>query len=651
MEGLPIFEAAEILTHPTNKGVVGYGSSGRIRYCRHKQLGECAVKCFAISGDAQLIEERKKKILAEAKILQNMTHKNIMQVHGVTSWSNSMGIITDFFKYGNLEDLLLKSNKLKDIPWPLRLRIAIEISQALSFLHNYKRSKALVHGDLKPQNILITDDLRAKLGDFGSVTLIAFTGASSMSTTVPSNTQHTPLYTAPEFLKDVCQTKRTTKMDVYSYGMILYELLTRLVVFHGATVHVHVVVSAIISQGQRPSSKYLDKVQETLEPGDREIFTTLKSIMERCWTENPCDRPQIDSVQDELKAIYKNDFERQLPQMVNQVLSEMEPIPVEHSDDESYVGLHCFSFPFEKITQSTDFKEDVAYTGRPKPKPVELPSTSIHARENDAIISESIFVISSDMKRYQHGQTEKIPYHLQKFQTSPPKLELLSSFYVDGKLGIMVAAGNKVFLLGPRVYCIDTDEENPKWTEKKSMNEPRMCLSAVVFKVILHNNFAYANSLLVSTESYDIAADTWTYESGMSGLRFDFPRMDDHADGMLWYSKKIKFHKPLEIDRKKRNSTFYKLGLMSNVSTVYEWTFNFSNRNESLQLTFEKHSEIHVFWFKNKIYFACPNTTEVKAYDTEESFWKGCQKIPMTDPTYPPCWSCIYKDKFYFFEM
>ena len=53
---------------------------------------------------------------------------------------------------------------------------------------------------------------------------------------------------------------------------------------------------------------------------------------------------------------------------------------------------------------------------------------------------------------------------------------------MDGKLGIMVAAGNKVFLLGPRVYCIDTDEENPKWTEKKSMNEPRMCLSAVVFK-------------------------------------------------------------------------------------------------------------------------------------------------------------------------
>ncbi|XP_076801059.1 uncharacterized protein LOC143445657 isoform X3 [Clavelina lepadiformis] len=278
--------------------------------------------------------------------------------------------------------------------------------------------------------------------------------------------------------------------------------------------------------------------------------------MERCWAKNPCDRPQIESVQDELKAMNdKNDFERQLPQMVTQVLSEMEPIPVEHNDDESYVGLHCFSFPFEKITQSTDFKEDVAYTERPKPKPVELPLTSIHARENDAIISESIFVISSVMERYRHGPPAEIPYHLQKFQTSPPKLELISSFYVDGNLGIMVAAGNKVFLLGPRVYCIDTDEENPKWTEKKSMNEPRMCLSAVVFKgkiyviggqskrketptifqsvkdlVILRNNFAYANSLLVSTESYDIAADTWTYESGMSGLRFDFPRMDDHAE-------------------------------------------------------------------------------------------------------------------------
>ena len=152
------------------------------------------------------------RLSTEAEILQNINHQQIVQCQGVTVWSNAFGIIMEFMVGGNLDELLMNES-VKFIPWGLRLRIIEELCEALSFLHYFTQVKTIVHGDLKPHNILLTSDLHAKLADFGAAQIALSTGSSSTLNDSLSR-QHTVLYTAPEFLQDI-HCARTPAMDIY----------------------------------------------------------------------------------------------------------------------------------------------------------------------------------------------------------------------------------------------------------------------------------------------------------------------------------------------------------------------------------------------------------------------------------------------------
>ena len=103
-----------------------------------------------------------------------------------------------------------------DLPWDLRARFFIELVNVLDYLRNHDPERSYIHGDLKPQNVLLGDLLVIKLADFGAAAITKVTGASSLDLTGEGSAQHLPYYTAPEFWNN------PTKMQATEHGCIQF---------------------------------------------------------------------------------------------------------------------------------------------------------------------------------------------------------------------------------------------------------------------------------------------------------------------------------------------------------------------------------------------------------------------------------------------
>ena len=278
---------------------LGCGSYGDVKLFYDKQLNRQVVgKFFQCTGQKQKIDHQFAAARREAQILARCEHTNIIRVLGSSAWDGSTFVI--FFEHAPCGDLetLLHHQKETVLPWELRARFFIELGNALDYLHNHDPKRSYIHGDLKPQNVLLGDQLVIKVADFGAAAIAEVTGASShVDFTGESSTQHTPYYTAPEFLKNPTKDKLPS-MDVYSFGMIGYEIITRQVVFKDAAVTLDVLVTLIMSNGLKPNEKLIKEVKESLPENsiDSKIFDHLRAIVQACWKTLPEERPKVSTV-------------------------------------------------------------------------------------------------------------------------------------------------------------------------------------------------------------------------------------------------------------------------------------------------------------------------------------------------------------------
>ena len=279
------------------------GSYAKAILFRDKERHEYVVgKFFQCSGEPAKVEAKR-----EAKILALCNHENIIRIVGEAAWSESeqdhFGLILEYAPCGNLETLLLKTDI--DLAWKVRARFFIELVNALDYLHNHDHKRSYIHGDLKPQNVLLGERLEVKLADFGSVEIARHTaGASTLGVGGLNNTQHTPYYTAPEFLENPNMDK-CKSMDVYSLAMIGYEILARKTIYGGANVSLAALIGVIITNGQKLDMTILDDVRNSLKENKSElkIFNQLKELVEQCWQKNPKDRMKISDLKKQLKVL------------------------------------------------------------------------------------------------------------------------------------------------------------------------------------------------------------------------------------------------------------------------------------------------------------------------------------------------------------
>ena len=297
------FKANDFFTSEDNSDFLGRGSYASVRRCHHKDLGNVVVKCFNIGGSKTTIDRTSDDLQNEAKVLFRLQHENIIKVLGVTRWSTCCGIVMEEAAGYNLEDLFL-SKKIRDIPWPLRSKFLMEIANGLEYLHCHSKKRAYIHGDLKLQNILLSDNLIVKIADFGAVSLVQASGSLSASFSIVPNKQYTWLYSAPEFLKNP-STKQTCALDVYSYAMIGYEIITRHQVFvSSGCPNYNLIQQLIRDEGLKPDQELFNEVKNNLvDESDLDICCGLESIMIECWQTNPKDRPSIKEVKSKLERI------------------------------------------------------------------------------------------------------------------------------------------------------------------------------------------------------------------------------------------------------------------------------------------------------------------------------------------------------------
>lgn len=160
-----------------------------------------------------------REFAAEIESLGRLRHKNLVNLLGWCKKKNDLLLVYDFIPNGSLDSILFSSNDENFVlNWDQRFNILKGITAGLLYLHE-EWEQVVIHRDVKTSNILIDRDLNANLGDFGLARLYDH-GQVSHTTNVVG----TLGYIAPELTRTG---KASTKSDVYAYGVLLLEVVTR----------------------------------------------------------------------------------------------------------------------------------------------------------------------------------------------------------------------------------------------------------------------------------------------------------------------------------------------------------------------------------------------------------------------------------------
>ncbi|KAK9065055.1 hypothetical protein SSX86_016438 [Deinandra increscens subsp. villosa] len=156
---------------------------------------------------------------SEIAVLTKVRHRHLVTLLGYCLDGNERLLVYEYMPQGTLSRFLFdrQEEDLKPLEWTKRLIIALDVARGVEYLHGLAQ-QSFIHRDLKPSNILLGDDMRAKVADFGLVRL-APDGKTSLVTRLAG----TFGYLAPEY---AVMGRITTKIDVFSFGVILMELIT-----------------------------------------------------------------------------------------------------------------------------------------------------------------------------------------------------------------------------------------------------------------------------------------------------------------------------------------------------------------------------------------------------------------------------------------
>jgi serine/threonine protein kinase len=209
----------------SSKNFIGRGGFGLVFKGTLADGSVVAVKKVLESdfqGDAEFCNE--------VEIISNLKHRNLLPLRGccvvdenekcATDKGSQRYLVYDYMPNGNLEDHLFVSKDPqkanKSLTWPLRKNIILDVAKGLAYLH-YGVKPAIYHRDIKATNILLDEDMRARVADFG-LAKQSREGQSHLTTRVAG----THGYLAPEY---ALYGQLTEKSDVYSFGVVVLEIM------------------------------------------------------------------------------------------------------------------------------------------------------------------------------------------------------------------------------------------------------------------------------------------------------------------------------------------------------------------------------------------------------------------------------------------
>ena len=234
---------------------------------RHETV---AIKRMAFpSTDAELT-----RLCREVNLMRGLTHPNLLTILGVCASNDSLTIITELMTRGSIYHWLHKDCRGVPPPLTYALRMLIDTAAALAHLHT--RSPRVAHRDLKTLNLLLAADYSVRVADFGLSREFAHTQPMSRVGTVQ--------YAAPEVLLGKAYSH---KCDVWSFGIVCWEMCTGLVPFVGLSSED--VARKVAVEGLRL-------------PPPANAPMPLLQIMAKCWWQ-PAKRPDLAVVHKQLSGL------------------------------------------------------------------------------------------------------------------------------------------------------------------------------------------------------------------------------------------------------------------------------------------------------------------------------------------------------------
>ncbi|XP_054002366.1 serine/threonine-protein kinase pelle isoform X3 [Hylaeus anthracinus] len=222
--------------------------------------------------------------LREIKILNSCPHENILPLYAYSLDGRAPCLVYQLMKNGSLEDRLLVKQKSQPLTWIQRHEIAKGTARGLQYLHTIG-GKPLIHGDIKSANILLDKNFEPRIGDFG----LAREGPERDSMKV-SKIHGTRPYLPEEFLHG---RKLSTKVDTYSYGIVLFELATGLPAYDDSRLENKFLKDFIDSWEDRYLPLLIDnKAGEK----DKQVYNNLMFLGKWCTNHMAQNRPEMDYV-------------------------------------------------------------------------------------------------------------------------------------------------------------------------------------------------------------------------------------------------------------------------------------------------------------------------------------------------------------------
>mmetsp|Transcript_99648 Transcript_99648/g.282227 ORF Transcript_99648/g.282227 Transcript_99648/m.282227 type:complete len:303 (+) Transcript_99648:95-1003(+) len=225
----------------------------------------------------------------ECAIMPKISHENLVRFLGVASLQRPFRIITEFCSGGCCFELLHNCDHI-DLQWVQQHKMCLDVAKAMDYLHNF--NPQIVHRDLKSLNLLLStpvtngrDEPLVKVSDFGLSRMKDQAPDSDWGKmTKAAGTCH---WMAPEVFTG---SSYDEKVDIYSYGMILFEVVCREIPFEEQE---PADVGHLTVQGERPD----------LEAVPPNCPRQLQELMIQCWDHDPWRRPAFDRILETLKVV------------------------------------------------------------------------------------------------------------------------------------------------------------------------------------------------------------------------------------------------------------------------------------------------------------------------------------------------------------
>ncbi|KAF7806093.1 Serine/threonine-protein kinase HT1 [Senna tora] len=242
------------------------GRHSRIYRGIYKQR-DVAIKLISQPEEEEdLAVSLEKQFTSEVALLFRLHHPNIITFVAACKKPPVFCIITEYMGGGSLRNYL-RQQQPNTVPHKLVLKLALDIARGMQYLH----SEGILHRDLKSENLLLGEDMCVKVADFGISCLESQIGSAKGFT-------GTYRWMAPEMIKEKHHTK---KVDVYSFAIVLWELLTGLTPFENMTPEQ--AAYAVSHKNARPTLP-------------SECPRAFSGLINRCWSSNPEKRPHFDEI-------------------------------------------------------------------------------------------------------------------------------------------------------------------------------------------------------------------------------------------------------------------------------------------------------------------------------------------------------------------